>query len=144
MIKVILESPYTGDVRKHTRYARRAMKDSIHRGEAPLASHLLYTQRGILKDGVPEERQLGIDAGLAWLEAADLIVFYADYGFSSGMLEALQTHCAAGKPIEIRYLFKRQGTHAERRTPPVNAAKIDPGEFKRALAANSKSTSPAK
>ena len=27
---------------------------------------LIYTQPGILRDEVPEERQRGIDAGLAW------------------------------------------------------------------------------
>jgi hypothetical protein len=35
-------------------------------GEAPIASHLLYTQPGVLRDEIPEERRHGIDAGLAW------------------------------------------------------------------------------
>ena len=43
MIKVIIESPYTGDVERNLEYARRCMRDSIKRGEAPFASHLLYT-----------------------------------------------------------------------------------------------------
>jgi hypothetical protein len=43
------------------------------RGEAPIASHLLYTQPGVLNDGVPAERAHGIEAGLAWLRAADAI-----------------------------------------------------------------------
>lgn len=63
---VILESPYAGDVEKHVAYARACVRDSLSRGEAPIASHLLYTQPGILRDEVSKERQWGIDAGLAW------------------------------------------------------------------------------
>ena len=66
------------------------MRDSINRGEAPIASHLLYTQEGILKDEIPIERELGINAGLAWKEVADIHVFYVDYGYSPGMKYALQ------------------------------------------------------
>jgi hypothetical protein len=62
---VILESPYAGDVEANMRYARAAMRDSLMRGEAPFASHLLYTQEGVLLDSVPEERTLGIEAGFA-------------------------------------------------------------------------------
>src|SRR4051794_36682614 len=61
---VILESPYAGDVERNTLYARRALKDSLMHVEAPIASHLLYPQ--VLDDLIPSERQLGIDAGLAW------------------------------------------------------------------------------
>lgn len=120
MKKVIIESPYAGDPRKHRRYARQAMKHSLKLGEAPLASHLLYPQ--VLKDTVPEQRQQGIEAGLAWLEVADAIAFYADYGFSPGMLEALQRHCAAGKAIEVRYLFKRGPGRAARTSDAADPA----------------------
>jgi hypothetical protein len=58
---VILESPYAGDVAANTAYARACVRDSLSRGEAPLASHLLYTQPGILRYDVPDERQRGID-----------------------------------------------------------------------------------
>lgn len=90
MIRVILESPYAGDIERNVKYARMAVRDSLRRGEAPIASHLLYTQDGILKDEVPEERQWGIDAGLAWKEVATKHVFYIDYGYSSGMEYAKQ------------------------------------------------------
>ena len=66
MKRVIIESPYAGDVERNLRYARAAMKDCLHRGEAPYASHLLYTQEGVLDDDVPGERKLGISAGLSW------------------------------------------------------------------------------
>lgn len=88
MILTIIESPYAGDIDRNVRYARACMADSLKRGEAPLASHLLYTQPGILDDSIAEERALGIAAGLAWLKVADRHVFYTDLGWSSGMREA--------------------------------------------------------
>ena len=57
MRRVILESPYAGSVEENVAYARAAVRDSLLRGESPIASHLLYTQPGILRDGVPDERQ---------------------------------------------------------------------------------------
>ena len=86
---VIIESPFAGDsalsIANNLRYARLCVRDSISRGESPIASHLLYTQDGILLDTIPEERQLGIACGYAWMRAADLIVFYTDLGWSTGM-----------------------------------------------------------
>jgi len=90
MKKIIIESPYAGDVKRNIKYARACVRDSLTRGESPLASHLLYTQEGILDDNDPKERQLGISAGLAWLEGVDLHVFYVDHGMSNGMMEAVK------------------------------------------------------
>lgn len=85
---VIIESPFAGEVEANIAYAKRAVHDCLLRGEAPIASHLLFTQPGILDDDKPEERKLGIEAGLAWYLAADKIVFYTDRGWSRGMLAA--------------------------------------------------------
>lgn len=100
---VILESPYAGDIKKNKAYARKAMKHSLMLGEAPMVSHLLYTQ--VLKDEDDHERHQGITAGWAWREAAECAVFYADLGFSKGMLEALRLYSAESVPVEIRYLY---------------------------------------
>lgn len=51
---VIVESPYAGDIEANVAYARRCLRDSLARGEAPIASHLLYTQEGVLRDDVPD------------------------------------------------------------------------------------------
>lgn len=99
---VIIESPYAGDVEENTAYARAAMRDSLNRGEAPIASHLLYTQPGILRDELPDERQWGIDAGLAWRAVADLAAFYVDRGWSGGMLAAREVYEREGRKFEIR------------------------------------------
>lgn len=106
-MRVILESPYAGDVERNLAYARAALRDSLLRGEAPIASHLLYTQVGVLDDDIPEERQLGIRAGLDWSVKADKIVFYLDHGWSPGMKLALNFHRGFHEEIEYRYLYPR-------------------------------------
>lgn len=84
--RVIIESPYAGDVGNNVGYAQRALFDSLERGEAPIASHLLHTQ--VLDDQDPIQRQAGIEAGLAWMPVAEAVVFYDDYGWSDGMKAA--------------------------------------------------------
>jgi hypothetical protein len=106
MKKVIIESPYMGDVEKNVDYARKCVKDSLTRGEAPIASHLLYTQPGILDDNKPGERKLGIEAGLEWLSVADIHAFYVDLGWSKGMEYALAKASDEGKTVVIRKLIK--------------------------------------
>ena len=101
---VIIESPFAGDVEKNTRYARACVRDSLLRGEAPIASHLLYTQEGILNDDIPEERQHGIDAGLAWRTVAQASVVYTDLGISKGMEYGIKAAQDAGVPVEYRTL----------------------------------------
>lgn len=101
---VIVESPYAGDIEKNIAYARRAVRDSVLRGEAPIASHLLFTQPGILVDEVPIERQLGIEAGLAWLQVAHMSAVYCDLGISTGMGYGIAAAQAAGVPVEYRYI----------------------------------------
>lgn len=100
--RVIVESPYAGDVERNVAYARAAMRDCLCRGEAPLASHLLYTQDGVLCDDVPAERQLGIEAGLAWGQVADATVVYADFGISHGMHKGIERARAEGRAVEFR------------------------------------------
>ena len=99
---IIIESPYAGDVEANVEYARKCVKDSLSRGEAPIASHLLYTQPGILDDKIPEERQWGIDAGLAWRRVADMSVVYTDRGISKGMEYGIKAAEESGISVEYR------------------------------------------
>ena len=101
---VILESPYAGDIAANIEYARACVRDSLSRGEAPIASHLLYTQPGILDDSIPAERQRGIDAGLAWRAVAECTVVYIDRGVSAGMAYSIERAYAAGGRVEYREL----------------------------------------
>ena len=101
---VIVESPYAGDVEANVAYARACLADSLARGEAPFASHLLYTQPGVLDDTVPGERAQGIAAGLAWGERADATAVYVDRGITPGMAQGIERARAAGRPVSYRAL----------------------------------------
>lgn len=85
MIRVIIESPYAGVIERNLRYLRACMADCLRRGEAPFASHALYTQPGVLDDNDSTQRELGINAGFAWRSSADYTVVYTDLGWSRGM-----------------------------------------------------------
>lgn len=108
---VVLESPYAAPtpegIEKNCEYARCCLRDSMRRGEAPLASHLLYTQPGVLRDDVPHERAQGIAAGLAWSDFADAMVVYTDYGISPGMEKAVAYAIAHDLPVEYRSLTEK-------------------------------------
>ncbi len=106
---VVVESPYSSTspsiIEANVEYARRAMADCLARDEFPIASHLLYTQPGILDDTIPEERKKGMTAGLVWgAKAGQLIVFYCDRGISSGMEAAAEYYHVVGIPMECRWL----------------------------------------
>ena len=101
---VVIESPYAGNVKENIRYLQACMRDCLLRGEAPYASHGLYTQPGVLDDLVAEERQHGIEAGFAWRRVAELTVVYHDLGLSSGMRYGIDDAIARGCPVEYRSL----------------------------------------
>ena len=102
MKTVLLESPYAGDVEANIEYARRCMRDSLDRGEAPMLGHLLYTQ--VLDDNAPEERNRGIEAHMSWLGRCALVAVYIDYGVSPGMTKAIKAALGCAVPIELRTL----------------------------------------
>jgi hypothetical protein len=116
MRRVILESPYASknpdpvlaraERETNVAYARVCVADCLRRGEAPIASHLLFP--GILDDAKPEERKLGIAAGLAWVWVAQAMVVYTDLGISPGMQVAIAFAEEAGIPIERRTLNMRE------------------------------------
>lgn len=102
--KTIIESPFAGDTERNIRYAKACMLDSLKRGEAPLASHVLYASTNILRDELPEERRMGIEAGFAWMDGAERHAVYADLGITPGMREGVARAVAAGLQTEYRSL----------------------------------------
>jgi hypothetical protein len=99
-MKVIIESPYAGDLVRNVGYARECLWDSLLRQESPFASHLLYTQ--VLDDKIPEQREMGLRLALAWYNAADLCAVYTDFGISDGMKEGIEYAMSIGLPVEKR------------------------------------------
>lgn len=96
---VIVESPYAGDVRRNILYARALYRYCLKQGWAPYASHLNYTQPGVLNDDVPEERDLGIEAGQCVADRGDLRLFGMDYGMTTGMSYGHKRATAIGQEI---------------------------------------------
>lgn len=116
IIKVQVESPFSGDLDRNLRYARRAMRDSLDRYEAPYLSHLLYPQ--VLDDSDPADREYGMACGWVYLLDSELVVFYIDYGMSEGMNRALELCEQLEIPVTFRYIGKNaqeahvaHGTH---------------------------------
>lgn len=104
---VVIESPYSGEnqdeVDKNVAYAKEALKDSLLRGESPMASHLLYTQT--LNDNDEMERNTGMEAGWQFYRHAAKCVVYADRGITMGMAEGMQIALEHGVPVEVRKLY---------------------------------------
>lgn len=101
---VIVESPYAGDIEHNVRYARCAMAECLRSGEAPFASHLLYTQPGVLRDDDPAQRKLGITAGFAWRKRSDATIVFTDLGISAGMRAGIRDARSRGHRVEYRSL----------------------------------------
>jgi len=78
------------------------MLDCLGRDEAPFLSALLYTQ--VLDDAEPDERKLGIGAGLVWGASAEATVVYEDRGISHGMRLGIERAHAAGRDVIFRKL----------------------------------------
>lgn len=103
MRRVILESPWAGDLSFHQRYLRACIRDCIFaRGETPYASHRMLTDA--LNDASPAERELGIKAGFEWRHAADCTVVYADLGISKGMQLGIDHAKKIAQRVEVRHL----------------------------------------
>ena len=101
---VVIESPYANNIERNVLYLKRVVIDCLARGEAPFASHLLYTQ--VLNDNIPAERALGMEAGFAWSKKAELTVVYGDYGISEGMELGIAEADAVGRRVEYRKIGK--------------------------------------
>jgi hypothetical protein len=106
---VDIETPYMDStpegVTRNIRYARACVRDALSRGEIPFASHLFYTQPGILDDNVPEERERGILAGkniIKMLNATTVV--YTDLGTSRGMELGIEMAEKDKRSIEYRVL----------------------------------------
>lgn len=110
---VVIESPYgsrpdgsrasPAEIRVNVEYLDACLLDSLRRGEQPFASHGLYTRA--LRDSNPQERRIGMEAGFAWGELAQVRVFYVDRGWTSGMEEGRQEAIRLGQRTEVRRLW---------------------------------------
>lgn len=113
MIKFVdVETPYGSKdeekIRRNLLYARACVRDCLIKGETPFASHLFFTQPGILDDNIPEEREMGINAGKDLIESLPNIVtvVYTDLGISEGMQYGIDRAVKNKRSVEHRTLGK--------------------------------------
>ena len=93
---IYVVSPYAGDIEQNTEYARRACRHVMNEGHAFFAPHLLYPQ--LLDDSKPQERQAGLDMGLAMLPRCAELWCYGDR-ISYGMHLEIEEAVKIGIPV---------------------------------------------
>lgn len=81
-------------------YVRRAVQDSLARGESPVAPHMLF--HGLLDDDKADERAAGMDAGMAALWACERLAVYEDHDVTEGMEREIEAAREMGMPIDYR------------------------------------------
>lgn len=103
--KCYIVSPYAGDIDTHVDEAIRFSRYAVSQGYICIASHLMYP--AILSDSDPEQRQLGLQFGIALMDICDEVWVLTDdpSDISSGMAGEIHEAKKAGK--KIRY-FKRE------------------------------------
>lgn len=101
--RVIIESPFAGDVPRHVTYADCLMLDAMQRGEAPFLGHLLYPR--VLDDSSEVDRRDGIEAHMSYIAGSEYMVVGMDLGSpTSGMLKAIELARELHISILMRYL----------------------------------------
>ena len=93
---IYVASPYAGDIEQNTEFARKACRHVMNEGHAFFAPHLLYPQ--LLDDSKPQERQAGLDMGLAMLPRCDELWCYGDR-ISFGMHLEIEEAVRIGIPV---------------------------------------------
>jgi len=103
---VIIESPFSGKTFPQRDYNKKYLtacfQHSMLSGEAPFASHALYTQ--FLDDKDSFSRALGIKLGQVIMARASFIAVYCDLGISPGMREGIKCAHKLGLIIQRRKL----------------------------------------
>lgn len=106
--RVNIESPFSGknpqEREENIEYARALMVDSLlKQGEYPFVMHLLYPQ--VLNDDIPEQRSLGIQAGLSYRKVVRKSVVGIDRGITVGMAYGMLAAWESGLPVEARSIY---------------------------------------
>jgi len=101
--RVIIESPFKGDITHNMMYLSLCLRDSIlNHNESPYASHGLLTMA--LDDDNDLERDVGIKCGYEWQAVADKVIVSADLGVSGGMKACIDTALRNDMKVEHRKL----------------------------------------
>jgi hypothetical protein len=108
--RIAIESPYAGNIEQNVAFAKNVCRYVTHDGKSPYAMHLMFPQ--FLNESKQEERELGIECGLSWVDAAEEVWFcLSDHpSISGGMRIALDHLLELKAPPTLRYFrFNQEG-----------------------------------
>lgn len=88
-------SPYKGDTERNETYAAALTRAAVMKGYTPIMPHLYITK--VLDDRNPQERAMGMEAGLHLLESCEAIMIGGLYGISEGMQREIEAANRMGK-----------------------------------------------
>ncbi len=88
-------SPYRGEVERNKKYARELTRLALDNGFCPVTVHLYLTE--VTDDNIPEERRLGMDAGMEILKNCKYILIGGRHGISEGMKAEIKAALNMGK-----------------------------------------------
>lgn len=95
---VYIASPYSGEIEKNVAFAKAACKYAIEQDCAPIAVHLIYPQ--LLDDGVPKERETGLQLGIQVLNVCDELWLCGET-ISEGMQGEWDAAVRRGLPVRM-------------------------------------------
>lgn len=106
---IYVASPYAGDIKRNTEFAKKACWFVMNEGHAFFAPHLLYPQ--VLDEHDSDDRQLGLDMGKAALAHCDELWVFGDT-ISCGMQNEIDTARKLGIPV--KYVVAQEMAERER------------------------------
>lgn len=107
MKKIYVASPYAGEIEKNTEFAKDACRFVLEQGHAFFCPHLLYPN--VLDEHNPNERQLGLDMGIAMLESCDELWCFGDrisHGMMMEISEAEKLNIPTRRAMECEQGFQ--------------------------------------
>lgn len=107
MKTIYVASPYAGDTKKNTEFAKKACQFVLEQGCGFFCPHLLYPN--ILDENNPKDRQLGMDMGLVMLTTCDELWCFGER-ISPGMMAEIEEAHKSNIPTR-RVLETEQGFH---------------------------------
>ena len=110
---VYICSPCRGDYKKNLQQARDYCREIVKKWPdvVPIAPHLYFLQ--FLDDTVPNERSLGMEAGIALLDMCDEIWVYGLSSPSEGMKAEIEYAKEHGIPIRNGHNAWKENDHPE-------------------------------
>ena len=95
------------ELAENVRFAKSACCVALREGYVPMAPHLYFTQ--FLDDSDTDQREAGLEMGLAWLESCMEVWVFGDR-ITSGMAREIAFANEMGIPVKIKHIEEEEET----------------------------------